>query len=291
MNAFVIYKQSRYMLMMVEGLLQNGMKVSATNQAFHLGKPLIEDVRSFDTVSKTDLIFMPSLSHFYEEDVYREITRRDLWRNVVYCDYRDEGEIDRGHLSKVRVYVRRSPTEFSKPLIVPYGAFSSYFHFENENVVRNIQISYLFDSFGRNCDYRKLVGEWLDEWCGTNEKWIRRKTTNRSGRVRLFDPPQNNSYLEYLKILKRSKNVVTVPPDHGGGDHRTWEALASGATIIYPGSYRISGVQPNLHYLPFESKKGLFYNLTRERDSSFVSDFIRNNHTSKHRVLKILNQV
>ena len=61
---------------------------------------------------------------------------------------------------------------------------------------------------------------------------------------------------DYFKLLKRSRIVVTCNPDKWEGDHRTWEAFASGALVFIDKLY-----SPMVHPL-IDGKHCIFYDLS-----------------------------
>lgn len=61
---------------------------------------------------------------------------------------------------------------------------------------------------------------------------------------------------EYFKLLRRSKIVVTCNPSRWEGDHRTWEAFASGALVFVDEMYT-----PMIHPL-VGGKHCIFYDLS-----------------------------
>lgn len=54
------------------------------------------------------------------------------------------------------------------------------------------------------------------------------------GSMKRFNAPDMR---EYFKLLKRSRIVVTCGPGRSEGDHRTWEAFASGALVFIDTMY------------------------------------------------------
>ena len=63
---------------------------------------------------------------------------------------------------------------------------------------------------------------------------------------------------DYFKLLRRSKIVVTCNPDKWEGDHRTWEAFASGALIFVDRMWT-----PMVHPL-IDGEHCIFYDLSDE---------------------------
>jgi len=74
-----------------------------------------------------------------------------------------------------------------------------------------------------------------------------------AGHMRNFNAPDMK---DYFKLLKRSRIVVTCNPDPWEGDHRTWEAFASGALVFVDKMYT-----PTTHPL-IDGKHCIFYDLS-----------------------------
>lgn len=63
---------------------------------------------------------------------------------------------------------------------------------------------------------------------------------------------------DYFRLLKRSRIVVTCNPSRWEGDHRTWEAFASGALVFVDRMYT-----PMIHPL-VDGEHCIFYDLSDE---------------------------
>jgi len=74
-----------------------------------------------------------------------------------------------------------------------------------------------------------------------------------SGHMNRFNKPDMR---EYFRLLKRSRIVVTCNPTKWEGDHRTWEAFASGALVFVDKIYT-----PMLHPL-INGKHCIFYKMS-----------------------------
>lgn len=74
-----------------------------------------------------------------------------------------------------------------------------------------------------------------------------------AGHMRRFN---DSEMREYFKLLRRSQIVVTCNPSRWEGDHRTWEAFASGALVFVDEMYT-----PMVHPLITE-KHCVFYDLS-----------------------------
>ncbi len=76
-----------------------------------------------------------------------------------------------------------------------------------------------------------------------------------SGNMKRFN---DSDMKEYFRLLKRSRIVVTCNPSRWEGDHRTWEAFASGALVFIDRMYI-----PMRH--PFiDGKHCIFYDMSDE---------------------------
>ncbi len=70
------------------------------------------------------------------------------------------------------------------------------------------------------------------------------------GSMKRFNAPD---MIEYFKLLKRSRIVITCNPGQWEGDHRTWETLANGALVFIDKMYT-----PMIHPL-VDGKHCIFY--------------------------------
>lgn len=122
------------------------------------------------------------------------------------------------------------------------------------------------------------------------------------GNMNCFDDFQMR---EYFKLLKRSRIVVTCNPSMWEGDHRTWEAFASGALVFVDRMYT-----PMVHPL-VDGEHCIFYDLSdeglkilRERVLYYLDrtdkaeriakaghDFTMKHHRSSNRIDEILNVI
>ncbi len=75
------------------------------------------------------------------------------------------------------------------------------------------------------------------------------------GAMKRFNAPDMK---DYFRLLKRSRIVVTCNPDPWEGDHRTWEAFASGALVFIDRIYT-----PMVHPL-IDGEHCIFYDLSDE---------------------------
>lgn len=76
-----------------------------------------------------------------------------------------------------------------------------------------------------------------------------------TGHMTRFNEPDMR---EYFRLLKRSRIVVTCNPNKWEGDHRTWEAFASGALVFVDRMWT-----PMIHPL-IDGEHCLFYDLSDE---------------------------
>ena len=74
-----------------------------------------------------------------------------------------------------------------------------------------------------------------------------------AGHMRRFNAPDMR---DYFSLLKRSRIVVTCNPNRWEGDHRTWEAFASGALVFVDRMYT-----PMIHPL-VDGKHCIFYEMS-----------------------------
>ena len=58
----------------------------------------------------------------------------------------------------------------------------------------------------------------------------------------------DNEMKEYFRLMKRSRLVVTCNPSRWEGDHRTWEAFASGALVFVDRMF-VPMIHPLIHYV------------------------------------------
>lgn len=236
---------SRYPLMISQGLLvhEDVSEVRFNAPVISLGEAIAKALPEHElkqALTEADLIFRPSNSHFGLDQWEDFIDQNDLWPKVIYYDFKDTEQMDWLALEKCRLYVKRSwdgrkrGQRLGKVIKIPYGVLDEYLYFERaDHIERNIDVAYLITPNPKNPAEasRYKVFEALTQWRG-HDLVMRIGQDTRDGRRAIFDPPEGNPFIKYLRILRRSKIVITIEPDHHGGDSRLWEALASGAMVM-----------------------------------------------------------
>ena len=100
-----------------------------------------------------------------------------------------------------------------------------------------------------------------------------------AGHMRRFNEPDMR---DYFSLLKRSRIVVTCNPNRWEGDHRTWEAFASGALVFVDKIYT-----PMVHPL-IDGKHCIFYEMSEVglRELRAVIFYYLNNLTEAEVIAK-----
>ncbi|UCD38352.1 MAG: glycosyltransferase family 1 protein [Fidelibacterota bacterium] len=264
---------ARYPAMISQGLwLHPEVEVSYNMPFISLGKEICPADSNLETsLLGAEYIFRAGDSHFGIADVDGLLDGHDLWGKVIYYDFKDEAAIDTHRLQTCHAYLKRnwSSGYDRRPLApapvpilpVDFGLLSEYY-VDPIPVEKDIDIAYLFPPDQRIGRRRYSVYEELDRVRGAfSSPAIGVPTASaRVGRRAIFDPPEGNPFLAYLRMLKRAKIVFTAFPDEHDGDSRTWEAFSSGA-MVFMDTTHIPSPQPFVH-----GKHCYIYD-ARDRDS------------------------
>ncbi len=221
-----------------------------------------------DSMKRADYIFRCDDEHFNLPDIDQFLDNNDLWPKVVYYDFKDSWDIEKHRLKQCAAYVKRSWSQGYERTPIPeppapilpmdFGILNEFFVRPMPGI-RDIDICYLFlpDKGIGNRRYNvftelnKQRSEFSNPVIGTPT------TMANVGRRAIFDTPDNNPFLDYLDILKRSKIVFTAYPDNWDGDSRTWEAFSSGA-LVFKDISTIPSQEPFLtgkHCFDFDARK------------------------------------
>lgn len=119
----------------------------------------------------------------------------------------------------------------------------------NENTERDIALSCTLRKKGRHFN-RIRVLDLLEEMNIQGKTQI---GEFNAGHMNRFNKPDMR---EYFRLLRRSRIVVTCNPNKWEGDHRTWEAFASGALVFIDKIYA-----PMVHPL-IDGKHCIFYEMS-----------------------------
>lgn len=318
--------KGRYPLMINHGLIGHneiGHKNLVTNAdvismgiTIHKGQPEPRALRI--ALEAADLIFRPSDEHFPEDQLrWFRGAYRDNWAKTILYDFSDSPAIDESARKKCKLYLKRTcPQNIGlarKVYPVPYCVLPEYLRlgpprlamtdFE-ERQHRVYDILYLFHVDilkGRNPNEanRRAVFRALKD-----APFVTTGQTTRTGRRDIFLPEENNPFMEYLAMLRMAKGIVHIMPEHGGGDHRIWEALSSGTLVfceravsnwddkLIPGQHYID-ISPDSKpdvlkerigaYLA-ESMRGVRYQIGQN-----ARDRMKSNHMPVSRIEGVLN--
>ncbi len=264
---------ARYPTMISQGLWRHPeIQVSYSMPFISLGKQICPADSNLETsLLGADYIFRACDSHFGIAEIDTILDKHNLWGKVIYYDFKDEADIDGHRLQTCLAYLKRNwsigydryPLRPSPVPMLPvdFSLLSEYFR----NPIpeeKDIDIAYLFPPDQRIGRRRYSVYEELDRVRSAfgNPTIGMPTATARVGRRAIFKPAENNPFLNYLQILKRSKMVFTAFPDEHDGDSRTWEAFSSGA-MVFMDTTHIPSPQPFIH-----GKHCYIYD-ARDRDS------------------------
>ena len=311
---------SRYHMMINQGLLQDERitKLTVNEDVISLGQ-VVQPAATTQVVQEqlrqADLIMMPSASHFKLPHWRNLITEFELWNRTVIYDFADWPEVDDYYMRRVMLYVKRTRKlggqEDQRLLYVGYGLLDEYII--NNSDERDIDVLCLFHKAllgtrNPNEDSRRAMLRDVMEWKETNPELhiIAGEQTTRDGRRSVFEAGLDTPFGDYLRLLKRSKVVITPVPDHGGGDNRLWEAFASGALVVS----NIGVLEPwqgfhaGKHYMeirPLDDNymsryRGTIINLLANNDvrhqiAAAGREYALNHHRAVNRVGVILDEV
>lgn len=231
-------KITREYLLIKQGL-ENNSRVELVD------KPMNSD---FIFLFYTTLKHQPHLARFYE------------WTKTVFIDYHDKPymvfdvdclayfkrswveEVDKGSYSTKRV--RSWPSNFHPLTFAIMDEFII-----NEDIERDIALSCTIRPHVRHPNRPRVL------------KFI--KGMNIQGKTQIGELNQGNmnrfndlDMKDYFRLLRRSRIALTCNPTKWEGDHRTWEAFASGALVFVDRMYT-----PMTHPL-IAGKHCIFYDLS-----------------------------
>ena len=216
--------------------------VSLGKVIYHKTPNLMEKLRH------ADYIIRPDDAHYDLEEINEFCDEHELWPKVIYYDKKDSPQLDVHRLRACGAYIKRSwPNWFDRSprkrpefpvLPMDYGLINEYFHTPIP-AVKDIDVvcPFLPDQkigkrrFAIVSALVKARHRFKISVIGQNP--IR----GRIGRRAIFDPPENNPFLEYLSLIKHAKIIFTAYPEPQNGDSRTWEAFSSGALVFKEQSY------------------------------------------------------
>lgn len=182
------------------------------------------------------------------------IERLDLWHKTVVLDFTDPPTLSPGLLDRCRMYFKRSwpigPTRqprAARPNLHPinFGAFAAFDALadvapETPVTDRPIDLGFFFAPASLNQQpgsrrERVLRALMARDWAGTTTM-IGHHTIlqghGRLGRRAIARSEVDPRWQDYMRLLTRTKIVFTATPTRWDGDHRTWEALWSGACVF-----------------------------------------------------------
>lgn len=272
-SLFDTTKGSRYHQMINQGLIHHP-NVTPFFQ---------EPVTSFDQViapavdgqsdlvhqmTMADLILFPGVQHYrFPQALLGAIERYRLWNKTVIYDFSDGEYIVDTYVKYCHMYIKRTCEAALEPkdvpggkiLHLPYGPLYEYVEPVDYQADRDIDIAFLMtpDPSSPTQASRQLTYNALTDLARTAEFSgfnIVIGQEAHDGRRAIIDHPDSpdNAFRRYMDKLHRAKIIVTVQPDHLGGDSRLWEALLSGAVVV---SNDLTGQKLGLvdgnHYMSF----------------------------------------
>lgn len=272
-SLFDTTKGSRYHQMINQGLIHH----PDVNPAFS------EPVTSFNEMiapevdgqselvrqmTLADLILFPGVQHYrFPQALLGAIERYRLWNKTVIYDFSDGEYIVDTYVKYCNVYIKRTRKAALEPedvpggriLHLPYGPLYEYVKPTDYQEGRDIDIAFLMTpdptsptQASRQATYNALIDlSKTADFAGFNIVMGQEAHDGRRAIIDHSDSPEN-AFRRYMDKLHRAKIIVTVQPDHLGGDSRLWEALLSGAVVV---SNDLSGQKLGLvdgnHYLSF----------------------------------------
>ncbi len=310
---------SRYHMMINQGLLQDDRVTELTvNEDVislgHVVQPAAATHVVQEQLRQAGLIIMPSVSHFKKPYWLHRIAELGLWNRTVIYEFGDWPKVDDLDVRRAMLYVKRTRQsggqEYQRLLYVGYGLLDEYII--NTSPKRDIDVLCLFHEAllgtrNPNEDSRRAMLRDVMDWRETDPELhiIAGEQTTRDGRRSVFEAGLDTPFGDYLRLLKRSKIVITPVPDHGGGDNRLWEAFASGALVMSNIDLLEpwQGFQAGQHYMeihPLESNYMSVYrdtiinllanNDVRQQIAAAGCEYALNHHRAVNRVGTILDE-
>ncbi len=236
-------KGARYPQMISQGLWAHpDITVTFSKPFVSFGKVICDkSANLFNDLLNCDLIFRSGDLFYNHPEIDHFITENKLWRKVLYYDFKDASTIDNHRLHSCGAYFKRSWLKGLKRKPIPqtdipimpldYCVLDEYLT-DNEPQQKDKNVVYLIKpdkkhAMRRYCVYVVLrAARFSDSVIGSITMH------GEPGRKAIFESPENNAFIEYLKMLKRAKIVFTAFPDRWDGDSRTWEAFASGGLVF-----------------------------------------------------------
>lgn len=234
---------TRYPQMISQGLWSHpDISVSFSKPFISLGKVICnQSLNLLDDLRECDLIFRSGDLFFNHPEIDSYLTEKDLWKKVLYYDFKDKSAIDDYRLEICGAYFKRSwlkglkrkpLPETEKPIVpLDYCVLDEYLSVA-EPQQKDKNVVYLIRPDKKHAIRRYCVYIVLNAAKFPNSVIGSITTHAEPGRQAIFAPPENNLFIEYLKMLKRAKIVFTAFPDRWDGDSRTWEAFASGGLVF-----------------------------------------------------------
>jgi hypothetical protein len=223
----------------IQGLLALGVDLSLNEDYVSLGKlikPASHDIRQ--QMLRADLIFggdddAKVVSNQYSKFLHEQ----NLWKKVIWYDFRDSCEVDPTPLACAAAYFKRSVVRKDRSYIespirhLDYAALDEYYTPENHQ--RDIKIAaYFHPTNDLGLRRNRLVREMKQAGLPVSIT-----CDGRQARRAIEQPLKGNCFLDYLHNLHRTQIVFTAFPENHDGDSRTWEAFASGALVFRDKSY------------------------------------------------------
>jgi hypothetical protein len=109
-HLFNYFKGSRYPSMISQGLWTHpDIEVSYLMPFVQLGSVVCPaEERLAEALEAADYIFRADDEHFGFAGVDELLDRRDLWKKVIYYDFKDNPKLDKHRLTSCLAYVKRS---------------------------------------------------------------------------------------------------------------------------------------------------------------------------------------
>jgi hypothetical protein len=273
-SLFDTTKGSRYHQMVNQGLIAHPDVVpvfqeSVTSFDGVIADPVDNQSDLIHQMTLADIILFPGIQHYrFPQALLGGIERYRLWNKCVTYDFSDGEHISDVFLQRCNMYIKRTSKAALEPeevpngriLHLPYGPLYEYVepvdYLRDE---RDIDIAFLMtpDPTSPTQVSRQATYNALTDLAKTQEfqKFnISIGQEAHDGRRAIIDHPDSpdNAFRRYMDKLHRAKIIVTVQPDHLGGDSRLWEALLSGAVVVSNdlGGQKLGLVDGN-HYMSF----------------------------------------
>ncbi len=165
-----------------------------------------------------------------------EVERAGVLNKTIFYEFRDRCTVEPAFLGGM-AYFKRSvfcgperTTAVGPFKPINYAALDEYYLDGEERVY---DIGCFFDEKNPQIGDRRMAILRALQRRNPANSLIGHSTAYANGaRLAVNDPPEDNKFLEFIRLQHQVKIIFTAQPWPVDGDNRTWEAMASGALVF-----------------------------------------------------------